>query len=141
MSLFYYGIDVLLVNALIYHNDPLPPACKQSQKDIRMSIIECFVGRSFSRSNRSESRKRAERTPPNILPPARLIGQNSLQRRETQRYCGWCYKTQGGRQSKHPIVVLHVMSLFMQKVSQDGMIPMVHCDQNKWTSSIQSFRC
>src|SRR3989338_1325465 len=44
-------------------------------------------------------------------------------------------------ESKHPIVVLHVMSLFMQKVSQDGMIPMVHCDQNKWTSSIQSFRC
>ena len=100
LSLFYYGIDVLLVNALIYHNDPLPPACKQSQKDFRMSIIECFVGRSFSRSNRPESRKRAERTPPNILPPARLIGQHSLQRRETQRYCGWCYKTQGGRQSK-----------------------------------------
>ena len=46
MSLFYYGLDVLIVNALIYGNEGRSDADQLSQKAFRLHVVRALSARS-----------------------------------------------------------------------------------------------
>jgi hypothetical protein len=97
MTMFYYGLDVLLVNAFIYANDGLPPAEQLTHKKFRLALVALFASRALAggaaaTANGGGQIKRLRREE---LPASRLVGHHRMVKLDKQRGCVWCYKTLG----------------------------------------------
>lgn len=94
MSLFYYGLDVLIVNSFIYRNETAP-GNQLTQKKWREEIAKLFAVRAMAAHPRLASPLEGQRTrtPVDQLPAARLFGQHFVERTDVRRQCAWCYKT------------------------------------------------
>ena len=95
MSLFYYCIDLLLVDALIYHNDPLAQADHAREKGFRLLVADLFASRALLRTTNyarpaSRKRHRFDELPKELrLPGPHLITKIDGE----QKMCTWCYRT------------------------------------------------
>lgn len=103
MSLFYYGLDVLLVNAFIYANDGKVVADQVTHKQFRLAVVTLFTSRALAAGATSTANglQRQKRTKRDELPSERLVGHHNMVKRDQQRHCSWCYKSLG-KQSKTP---------------------------------------
>ena len=103
MSLFYFGIDVLLVNALIYHNQRSPVDAQMSQKSFRVSVAHLFAQRALlggqlasgSTTGPARKRHRSEELPPE----RKLPGPHLIVKADdgNQHMCKWCHHTEKKR--------------------------------------------
>lgn len=105
MSLVYYGVDVLIVNAYIYHKAvcaaAIGPAPRSTitQKEFRMEVAKLFAARAVAASDasrrRAEQGQRVRRAFEDDLPMIRL--QATVPHKPVlttnKRQCVWCYKT------------------------------------------------
>ena len=95
MSLFYHGLDVLVVNATIYHNADKPVKDQVSHTDFRKFVAEFFATRALAQSHRQRTPEQGRRVRLRLdeLPAGRWIGTHTLEPSELARSCVWCYKT------------------------------------------------
>ena len=87
MSLFYYGIDVLLVNAFIYYNST-HYSTQLAHKAFRLRVIQLFAARSL---NRQRSATEDERGPRRRCNSDTLGPERQLPSLKRVNACVWCY--------------------------------------------------
>ena len=94
MSMFYYGVDVLLVNAMIYSNCPKAAKDQQSQKQFREEVAKLWAVRAMAGGvRRTSGEGQRKRTPADVLPAERLGATHLPVHTDKRRQCSWCYKT------------------------------------------------
>ena len=98
MSLFYYGLDVLLVNAFIFRNARAHDDQQQSHKKFRIEVATLFAGRALGGGAGADrvdyNTEKRRRTAADILPAIRLHpGAHLVVQTGHARICAWCYKS------------------------------------------------
>jgi Transposase IS4 len=100
MSLFYFGLDLLLVNALIYHNQRTASAL--TQKTFRIEVAKKFAQRARAAGAGAAAtgppRKRVRMSKEQLNSFRQRPGQHTLVHAQlpptrTQPTCRWCYMT------------------------------------------------
>lgn len=97
VSLFYFCIDLLLVNAAIYRNQRSPADESMAHKAFRVQVVKLFACRAFvagraaaGTSEHGRKRFRVDKLPPELKQP----GAHLIDKIEgDQRMCFWCYRT------------------------------------------------